>query len=79
MDGALRKPGIGATLYVIRNDKLRLAGFFSAKLQGSQLTWLPCEVEALAIAVAIKHFSPYLIVTSQGLDIDRQQTLCTGI
>ena len=60
-DGALRKPGIGATLYVTRNDKLRLAGFFSAKLRGSQLTWLPCEVEALAIAVATKHFSPYLI------------------
>ena len=79
MDGALRKPGIGATLYVTRNDKLHLAGFFRVKLRGSQLTWLPCEVEALAIAVAIKHFSPYLIVTSQGLDIDRQQTLCTGI
>ena len=27
-DGALRNPGIGATLYVTRNDKLRLAGFF---------------------------------------------------
>ena len=25
------------------------------------MTWLPCEVEALAIAVATKHFSPYLI------------------
>ena len=60
-DGALRTPGIGATLYVTRNDKLRLAGVFSAKLRGSQLTWLPCEVEALAIAVATKHFSPYLI------------------
>ena len=60
-DGALHKPGIGATLYITRNDKLRLAGFFSAKLQGSQLIWLPCEVEALAIAVATKHFSPYLI------------------
>ena len=60
-DGALRKPGIGATLYVTRNDKLSLAGCLSAKLRGSQLTWLPCEVEALAIAVATKHFSPYLI------------------
>ena len=58
---SFRTPGIGATLYVTRNDKLRLAGFFSAKLRGSQLTWLPCEVEALAIAVATKHFSPYLI------------------
>ena len=60
-DGAVRKPGIGATLYVTRDGKLRLAGFFSAKLRGSQTAWLPCEVEALAIAVATKHFSPYLI------------------
>ena len=60
-DEMLRKPGIGATLYITRNDKLRLAGFFSPKLRGSQPTWLPCEVEALAIAVATKHFSPYLI------------------
>ena len=60
-DGVLCRPGIGATLYATRNDKLHLAGFFSAKLRGSQLMWLPCEVEALAIAVATKHFSPYLI------------------
>ena len=39
----------------------RLAGFFSTKLRGSQLTWLPCEVEALAIPFTTKHFSPYLI------------------
>jgi len=52
-DGAVRKPGIGATLYVTRDGKLRLAGFFSAKLSGSQTAWLPCKVEALAIAVAI--------------------------
>jgi hypothetical protein len=60
-DGALRNPGIGATLYITRNDKLCVAGFFSAKLRGSQLTWLPCEVEALSIAVATKHFSPYIV------------------
>ena len=45
-DEAVRKPGIGATLYVTRDGKLRLAGFFSAKLCGSQTAWLPCEVEA---------------------------------
>ena len=60
-DGAVWKPGIGATLYVTRDGKLHLAGFFSAKLCGSQTAWLPCEVEALAIAVATKHFSPYII------------------
>ena len=30
-DGALRDPGIGATLYVTRGDKLHVSGFFSAK------------------------------------------------
>ena len=64
-DGAVRKPGIGATLYITRDNNLHLAGFFSTKLRGSQPTWLPCEVEALAIAVATKHFSPYLIQSHQ--------------
>ena len=57
-DGAVRSPGIGATLYVTRANTLRLAGFFSAKLRGHQL---PCEIEALSIASATKHFSPYII------------------
>ncbi|KAJ8369657.1 hypothetical protein SKAU_G00096850 [Synaphobranchus kaupii] len=60
-DGAVRQPGIGATLYVSREGRLHLAGFFSAKLRGSQTTWLPCEVEALSIAAATKHFSPYIV------------------
>ena len=60
-DGAVQKPEIGTTPYVTRDGRLRLAGFFSAKLHGSQTAWLPCEVEALAIAVATMHFSPYII------------------
>ena len=60
-DGSVVKRGIGATLYVTRGSKLRLAGFFSAKLRKHQVTWLPCEIEALSIAAAIKHFSPYII------------------
>ena len=60
-DGAVRDPGIGATLYVMRGDKLCVSGFFSTKLWGCQTTWLPCKVEALSIAAATKHFSPYLI------------------
>lgn len=59
----MRNPGIGATLYATLESNLDLAGFFSAKLWGTQTYWLPCEVEALAIAAAIKHFSPYLIVS----------------
>ena len=64
-DGAVRDPGIGATLYVTRSDRLHVSGFFSAKLRGSQTTWLPCEVEALSIAAATKHFSPYFIQSSK--------------
>ena len=44
-----------------RNDRPRLAGYFSAKLCRHQVTWLPCELEALSIAAAIKHFSPYIV------------------
>ncbi|MCG7876681.1 MAG: RNase H-like domain-containing protein [Candidatus Thiodiazotropha endolucinida] len=60
-DASVSKRGIGATLYVSRNDKLLLAGFFSAKLRKHQVAWLPCEVEALGIAAAVKHFSPFII------------------
>ena len=34
---------------------------FSAKLRGHQHSWIPCDVEALSIASAVKHFSPYVI------------------
>ena len=60
-DGSVKQQGIGSTMYVRRADKLLLAGFFSAKLRDRQVTWLPCEVEALSIAASIKHFSPYII------------------
>ena len=60
-DGAVKTLGIGSTLYVTRNNKLQLAGFFSAKLRRRQVTWLPCEVEAISISAKTKHFSPYII------------------
>ena len=49
----------------MHRDKLHVSGFFSAKLRGSQTTWLPCEVEALSIVGATKHFSPFLIQSSK--------------
>ena len=64
-DGSVAKSGIGATLYVNRDSKLQLASFFSAKLRKHQVTWLPCEIEALSIAASIKHFSPYIIQSVQ--------------
>ena len=30
-DGAVKKPGFGSTLYVLRNEKLYFAGYFSEK------------------------------------------------
>ena len=53
--------GLSATLYALRDNRLLLAGFFSAKTRKHQVTWLPCEVEALSIASAIKHFAPSII------------------
>lgn len=43
-DEALRKSGLGATLYVGHEGK-----------PPNQRQWLPCEIEALVIPVAIKH------------------------
>ncbi len=60
-DGALKPRGKGATLYAQRNGKLLLAGFFSAKYRKQQVSWLPCEIEALSISIATRHFSPYII------------------
>ena len=60
-DASVKENGLGATLYIQRSNKILLAGFFSAKTKKHQVTWLPCEMEALAIAAAVKHFSPYII------------------
>ena len=85
-DGAVRVPGIGATLYCSRAGKLHVCGFFSAKPKPNQTSWLPCEVEALAIACATKHFSPYIVSSSNTTHIltdskpcvQAYQRLCRG-
>lgn len=64
-DGALRDPERGATMYVTWGEKLLVAGHFSAKLHKNLISWLPCELEALAIAHALKHFAPYINQSSQ--------------
>ena len=53
--------GLGATLFVVRNSKLRLAGYFSAALRPNQSKLLPCELEALSISVSLKHFAYFII------------------
>ena len=60
-DASVTRYGIGSTLYITRDGKLWLAGFFSAKIRKQQVNWLPCEVEALCISASVKHFSPYII------------------
>ena len=85
-DVSVAKSGIGATLYVNRDSKLQLAGCFSAKLRKHQVTWLPCEIEALSIAASIKHFSPYIIqsvqptclLTDSKACVQAVQKLCRG-
>lgn len=65
-DGATASWGLGATLYTTNtNDQKVLAGFFSAKLRTGQQRWLPCEIEALAIATVIKHFEPLIIQSKE--------------
>ena len=53
--------GIAATLFVVRNNQLNVCGYFSAALKPHQAKLLPCEQEALAIAVGLKHFSYHIV------------------
>jgi len=64
-DGSVKKRGIGATLYVVRNSQPKLAGFYGAKLKDRQVLRLPCKIEALAIACAVNHFSAYIIQSAK--------------
>ena len=50
-DGSVKMNGFGATLYVLRDQKLHLTRYFSAKFKKHQASWLPC----------VKHFAPYTI------------------
>ena len=60
VDASPLNKGLGATLFVMRNGKKLVAEYFSFKMKSHQISWLPCEVEALAICTAVTHFSPYI-------------------
>ena len=85
-DGSVKERGIGSTLYVTRDKQIRLAGFFSGKLRVHQVKWLPCEIEALGIAAAIKHFSPFIVqskkqacvLTDSKPCVEAREKLCRG-
>ena len=60
VDASPLNQGLAATLFVVRNGKNIPAEYFSFKLKGHQVGWLPCEMEALGITAAVSHFSPFI-------------------
>ena len=52
-DASSTVPGVGHTLYAVKDSKLIPVRFHSAKLPQQCLKWSPCEVEALSLALAI--------------------------
>ena len=69
VDASVVNKGLGATLFVIREQKKLLAEFFSFKLKTHQLGWYPCELEALAISTAVAHFGPYIHDSDHPLEV----------
>ena len=63
-------------MYAIQKGKLKLAGFFSAKLGGRRVTWLPCEIEALSIASAIRHFIPFIVQSNHNASVFADSKPC---
>ena len=64
-DAASNPPALGATLHIRREGRIHVSGYFSAKVKSHQGRWLPCEIEALAISSAIKHFAPFIIQSTK--------------
>ena len=60
-DASVRPGAVSATLYIIRDNKRLLGGFYNSKLPSFQKRWLPCELEGLAISLALHHFAPYIL------------------
>ena len=69
VDASPVNSGIGATLYICKDGKRLLSECFSMKLKTHHLNWEPCEMEALAIASAVQHFSPYIRESKHPLQI----------
>ena len=69
VDASPVNSGIGATLYMCRDSKRLLSECFSMKLKTHHLNWQPCEMEALAIASSVNHFSPYIRESKHPLQI----------
>ena len=80
-DGAL-KPGVpavsglAATLFLLRDNRVLLGGFFNAQFKKGQRLWLPCEIEALAIGSAISYFSPIIIQSEHRVKVATDSKAC---
>ena len=75
-DGSVKKHGVGATMYGRQHNKLRLAGYFRAKIHKQQVNWLLCEIKAPSIGLAVQHFSPYLVQSKHHSHIITNSTPC---
>ena len=71
---------------IMKKGNRTVADFFSFKMKPHQVSWLPCEVEALAICSAASHFSCYIreslhatqILTHSKPCVQAWQKLCRG-
>ena len=52
-DAALLVPGIGHTIYAIKNEELVPVWFHSSRLKDQCSRWQPCEIEGLSVTTAI--------------------------
>ena len=52
-------------MFSVTNFVTSLINFVNVKLRKHQVTWLHCEIEALSVFTAVKHFSPYIIQSKQ--------------
>ena len=59
-DGSIKNQGLGSVLYILRDGQIHLGGYFSMKLSEHQARWLPCELEALAIASSVNHWQLFI-------------------
>ena len=78
--------GVGAALYVVRDRKPLIAGYFNAKHKNHQAKWLPCELEALSICAAVSNFGTdilnsdkqTMVLTDSLPCVQAYQKLCQG-
>ena len=69
VDTSPKNKGLASTLFVMCKGQKLVAEFHSFKLKVHQINWLPCEMEALAIAEGINYFAPYFRESQHPLQV----------